>query len=65
MDYVYFSMQDLNGENLCKEVEKNDVQGDDAHKHSSDPVIDALADSQMVKVHMVTNFLYVYQLHIE
>ena len=56
-------------------MEKSDVQGDDAsnwkmensdaHKHSSDPLTDALADSKMVKVHMVINFLYVYQLHIE
>ena len=46
-------------------MEKNDVQGDDAHKHSSDPLTDALVDSKMVKVHMVINFLYVYQLHIE
>ncbi|TXG57049.1 hypothetical protein EZV62_018362 [Acer yangbiense] len=60
-DKVY--EEDLNGEILCKLVEKSDVQGDDAsnwkmensddaHKHSSDPVTDALADSKMVEVNL-------------
>ncbi|TXG68226.1 hypothetical protein EZV62_003161 [Acer yangbiense] len=57
-DKVY--EEDLNGEILCKLVEKSDVQGDDAsnwkmennddaHKHSSDPMTDALADSKMIE----------------
>ncbi|KAK0574636.1 hypothetical protein LWI29_026526 [Acer saccharum] len=57
-DKVY--EEDLNGEILCKLEEKIDVEGDDAsnwkmensddaHKHSSDPVTDALADSKMVE----------------
>ncbi|KAI9176385.1 hypothetical protein LWI28_002155 [Acer negundo] len=49
--------KDLDGENLCKPVEKSDVHSDaasnwkmeDVDKHSSDPRADAPSDSKMVE----------------